>query len=260
MAARAMWKGVVRFGDVEVPVKLYAAVEDRSVRFRLLHEADLVPVERRMLHAGTGREVPYEETRRGVETGGGVVILDEDELDAIEPDPSRDIEILRFVPADALDHRWYVRPYWLGPDDSDAAYAALAAALDGRDLEGIARWTMRNVEYRGALRLRDGRLELVTLRHAGEVVPVEALEPPSGREPSDAEREMAGRLVESLSGEWDPGAWSDDYRRRVLELVEAKAEGKVVAFEPARRKAARGTLEAALAASLEKVRKEASGG
>lgn len=258
MAARAIWKGVIRLGDAPVPVKLYSAVEDRSIHFRLLHESDLVPVEQRMIHPGTGEPVPYGETRRGVETERGMVVLDDDELESIEPEGSRDIEILRFVPDESLDHRWYLRPYWLGPDESAGAYASLVRALEGRGLEGVARWTMRNRQYHGALRVREGRLLLVTLRHAGEVVPVEALETPAGREASGPEAEMAERLVEALTGEWDPDAWRDEYRARVLELVDAKASGQVVEFEPVRREAPEGSLEEALAASLERLDEKAS--
>lgn len=257
MAARAIWKGVIRLGDEAVPVKLYSAIEDRSVHFRLLHEPDLVPVEQRMIHPGTGRHVPYDEVRRGVETERGMVVLDDDELASLEPEKSRDIEIVRFVPTAEIDHRWYLRPYWLGPDESAPAYAALVRALGGRDVEGVARWTMRNKEYRGALRVRDDRLMLVTLRAADEVVSVERLEPPAGRDMAEAEAEMAERLVEALAGEWDAEAYQDEYRARVLELVEAKASGKVVAFEPAKRERRQGSLEETLAASLERAKERA---
>lgn len=254
MAARAIWKGVIRFGDVGVPVKLYAAVEDRSVHFRLLHEPDLVPLEQRMVHPVTEEEVPYEEARRGFETPEGIVVLDEDELEALEPEPSREIEVHRFVPTGEIDHRWYLRPYWLGPDDSDAAYAALARALEEADREGVASWTMRGKEYHGALRVREGRLDLITLRHAEEVVSVADLEAPGGRELAGPERDMAMQLIEALAGEFTPEAWRDEYRARVLELVEAKASGQVVRFEPVRRKGPAGSLEEALAASLEAAR------
>ncbi|MDX1661064.1 MAG: Ku protein [Gemmatimonadota bacterium] len=253
MAARAIWKGVIRLGGTAVPVKLYSAVENRSIHFRLLHETDLVPVEQRMIHPATGEAVAYEETRRGVETERGIVVLDEEELDALEPEKSRDIEVLRFVPPEDLDHRWYLRPYWLGPDESGAAYASLVEALSARDLEGVVRWTMRNKEYHGALRVREQRLLLVTLRHAAEVVSVEELEAPSGRDLQGPEAEMADRLVDALAGEWNPEDHRDEYRERVLELVEAKESGKVVAFEPVEREAPKGSLEEALAASLERV-------
>lgn len=256
MAARAIWKGVIRFEEVALPVKLYSAIEDRSIHFRLLHELDLVPVEQRMVHPGTGRAVPYGETRRGVETERGMVVLDEEELESLELEGSRDIAILRFVPTREIDHRWYLRPYWLGPDDSATGYASMVRAMGERDLEGVARWTMRKKEYLGALRVREGRLLLVTLRHAGEVVSLEGLNAPSGRELAGPELEMAGRLVEALTGEWDPDAYQDEYRARVLELVEAKASGKVVAFEPVKREAPEGSLEEALAASLERAKEE----
>jgi DNA end-binding protein Ku len=248
--ARATWKGVIGLGDVEVPVKLYSAVEDRGVHFRLLHEPDLVPVEQKMVHPGTNRPVPYEDTRRGVETPEGLVILDEEELAEIEPEPSREIRVHRFVPPAAIDPRWYLRPYWLGPDESAPDYAALAAAMEKAGREGVATWVMRDREYRGALRAREGRLMLVTLRSPSEVISAESLGVPGGRELAGPERGMALQLVEALSAEFNASEWRDEYRERVLELVEAKRSGKVVAFRPARTREPADSLEGALAASL----------
>src|SRR5688500_11243843 len=145
MAARAIWKGTLEIPGAPVATKLYSAIEGReTIHFRLLHEKDLTPVEGRMVHPGTGDEVPIAETRRGYVTESGeLVVLDREELDELAPEPSRDIEVLRFVPSGAVDHRWYDRPYYLGPDGDKGAYAALAAALEKHDVVGIARWVMR---------------------------------------------------------------------------------------------------------------------
>src|SRR5690554_4922940 len=116
MAARAMWKGVIGLGE-GVPVKLYSAVEDRDVHFRLLHESDRVPVRQQLVNPDTDEVVPYEDTRRGLATDDGeLVVFEGDELDALEPEASRDIEVLAFLPHEEIDHRWYLRPYYLGPD------------------------------------------------------------------------------------------------------------------------------------------------
>lgn len=257
MAARAIWKGMIRLDKVEVPVKLYSAVEDRRVHFRLLHATDRVPVEQRMVNASTGHVVPSEVVRKGYEVeGGAFVLLDEDELEALEPEPSRTIEITRFVPPRAIDHRWYVRPYWLGPDGAGKTYFALAKALEKENREGVARWTMRRKEYRGALRARNGYLMLNTLRSPREVVPAEELEGPTGRKPEDAELEMAERLVDALSREFDPGRYRNEYRERVLELVKAKAEGQVVPLRRAAPWEEPTSLEDALSQSLERAEKE----
>ena len=257
--ARAIWKGVLRFGSAEVPVKLYSAVQDRSVHFRLLHEKTNTPVKQRMVDPLTGKEVPYDEVRRGYEVEEGVfVLLDEEELDELEPEKSRDIEITRFLEPELINHQWYDRPYHLGPDGDDAAYFALEKALGKKGREGVARWTMRNKEYLGALRAEDGHLMLITLRHAEEVIPAAALEPPGGRKPEPRELKMAEQLIDALAAEFDPTEWRDEYRDRVLELIEAKAEGKTVRFRQPAKKRAAGDLAASLEASIAAARERKS--
>lgn len=260
MAARAIWKGRIRFGDVDVPVKLYSAVKSTGgVHFRLLHEKDLVPVKQEMVNPATGKVVAYEDVRRAYPTDDGrLVMLDEEELAELEPEASRDIEITRFVDPAVITHQWYDRPYYLGPDDSDADYFALAEALRSQEKEGVARWVMRNKEYVGALRLEDEHLMLMTLRHAGEVVPASALKAPGGRELDKREIQMAKQLVSALEGDLDLESYRDEYRERVLELVEAKASGKVLKFPkaPAKKKK-EDSLSAMLEKSLEAAKKSA---
>ena len=181
MTARAMWKGVLRIGDASVPVKLYSAIEDRDIHFRLLHATDLVPVTQAMVNPRTDEIVPHDQTQRGYAAPeGGLVIVQPDELAALTPQESRDIEFTRFVPIGAIDPQWYDRPYYLGPDDDNGAYSALTAALGRSNVEGVAHWVMRKKAYVGALRVYDGVLVLVSLRHEGEVVAVDSLETISG--------------------------------------------------------------------------------
>jgi DNA end-binding protein Ku len=227
--ARAIWKGVIRFADVATPVKLYSAVEDRGVGFRLLGERTLRPVKQRMVNPLTGAVVPNEAVRRGYEVEPGVfVLLEAEELEEIQPGKSRDMEVTRFVEAQVITHEWYDRPYYLGPDEDPASYSALTSALERTGKEGVVRWSMRNREYVGALRAGDGHLTLITLRSPAEVVPASALEPPGGRTPDERELNMAEQLVSALEDEFEPTAFRDEYRDRVLELVEAKAEGKTI--------------------------------
>src|SRR5215475_3573298 len=142
--ARAMWKANLVVGGETIPVKLYAAVSDPRVSFRLLHKADGTPVKQRMVHPITRKQVPPEEVRRGLEVDHGVfVVLTDEELAKSEPEPSRDIVVARFVPRAAVDAGYYDRPYYLGPDGDDAAYAALAKVLETWDRLGVAEWTMR---------------------------------------------------------------------------------------------------------------------
>lgn len=266
MAARAIWKGVIRFGAVEVPVKLYSAVESEGVHFRLLDAESETPVRQRMVDPRSGEEVPFEETKKGYQVEKGTfVVLEDEELEELQPEPSRDIEVTRFVPTAEVDHRWYDRPYYLGPDTAadktaEREYFALAEALSKKDREGVARWTMRNKEYVGALRPEGDHLVLVTLRHAGEVIPASELEAPSGRALAAAEVAMAEKLVSALEDEFDPTRYRDEYRGRVLELVRAKAEGRTIeAPEPEPEEEAPASLAKALEASLARAEKERRG-
>jgi DNA end-binding protein Ku len=261
MAARAMWKGRIRFGDVDVPVKLYSAIRSTSgVHFRLLHEKDMQPVKQQMVNPETGKVVEYEDVHRAFPTeDGDLVMLDEEELAELEPQSSRDIEITRFVDPEAITHQWYDRPYFLGPDDSGGDYFALAEALRKQKKEGVARWVMRKKEYVGALRVEGDYLMLMTLRHAGEVVPASALKAPGGRALDKREIQMAKQLVAALEGDLELESYHDEYRERVMELVEARAEGKVLKFPKApKKKEEDESLSAMLEQSLAATKKKAS--
>lgn len=255
MAARAMWKAVVRLGGEEVPVKLYAAVEDRRVHFRLLHAADGEPVRQRMVHPGSGEEVERDDIRRGVEVEAGVfVVLEPDELAELEPPASREVEVTRCLERGAIDHAWYDRPYFLGPDGDPGPYFALVTALTEAGAEAVCRWVMRSKRYQGALRAERGYLVLTTLRSAEEVVPVSELAAPPGRKLDPKELKLAEQLIEALAGEFDPTEYHDEYRERVQELVDAKARGEELELRrPKARKPVR-ALRSALEASLKAAR------
>ena len=259
MAARAVWKGSLRVGEREVSVKLYSAVESgHAVSFRLLHRKDLTPVQGRMVHPRTGRQVASEDTKRGYLTeNGDLVVLERDELEELEPEPSREIELLRFVPADALDPRWYERPYWLGPDGSAGPYAALAAALEKRGVVGIARWVMRKKHYVGALLVERGWAMLITLRRPRELVDASALPRPGGRRMTGKEIDMAEQLLRALEGHFDPQEWKDEHRERLMELIEAKAQGKTIPIAEYREKREEPDLADALRRSLADARRSA---
>jgi len=257
MAARAIWKAGICFGAVDVPVKLYSAVQDRAVHFRLLDAKRHEPVKQHMVDPETGDVVDSADIRKAYETEEGqLVILDEEDLAATTPPPSREIRITRFVPPQRITHQWYDRPYFLGPDEDDEGYFALARALREREVEGVARWVMRNKEYVGALRAEGDYLMLITLRHAGEVVPASALPAPSGRALDDREIGMAKQLISAMEDEFDITAFHDEYRERVQELVEAKAAGKVLKFPKAPKKQTETSLADVLQASLTSTGKE----
>jgi DNA end-binding protein Ku len=258
MAARAIWKGTLTFSSVSLPVKFYSAVEDRTVHFRLLHEKDHVPVAQRMVHPGTGKPVPREEIRRGYvdDEEGTVVLLDDRELEELEPGDGREVTVKGFLDPGHIGPGWYDRPYYLGPDGNRNAYTALARALEKGGKVGLCRWTMRKKTYIGALRAENGVLEMITLRFAAEVIDASGLPRPEGRDLSRQERDMAGQLVEALAGDFDPEAYRDEYRERVMELIRAKVRGKEVALKKPREKKAKVfSLEDMLKQSLRRTTK-----
>lgn len=259
MAVRAMWKAVLRIGEERVPVKMYSALQDRDVHFRLLHKKDHAPVRQQLVNPRTDEVVEAETVRRGYFTPeGDLVMLDKAELEHLEPEASRDIELLSFLPPSAIDHRWYRRSYYLGPDEDNKKYAALVQALNETGREGLARWVIRKKAYVGALRLYQGYLMLVALRHAEEVVSVDSLDVPSGRDLDERELSMAHQLIEMLASEFKPEEFSDHYRLRLLKLIKTKASGGKVSLLQAREQpSATEDLRKALEASLQQERKRA---
>ncbi|MCM3869738.1 MAG: Ku protein [Pyrinomonadaceae bacterium] len=257
MAARAIWKGKLRLGATTIPVKLYAAVTDRSVRFHILDNKHLMRVKQHMVNPDSGEEVSNQEIQKGfeVEPGKFVIVTDED-LQSIQPQPGREIEIAEFVPPEKIPQQWYERPYYLGPDGDEKAYFALAQALEKRGREGIAHWVMRNQSYVGALRAQDDYLILVTLRNANEVISAEDLPRPTGRDPSKKEVEMAKHLVSLLEGEFDPADFKDDYRERVMAFIARKAKGRAPRLTAVKSKRKTTSLDSVLAKSIAKLRKE----
>jgi DNA end-binding protein Ku len=189
------------------------------------------------------------------------VLLEHDELDALKPEDSRDIDVTRFVGAGEIDHRWYERAYFLGPDGNRKAYFAAAAALERKKKEGVARWVMRDREYIGALRAEDGYLMLIVLRHAEEIIAADALQPPAGRALTQREMEMATQLIDALHGEFEPSEYRDHYRARVMDLIETKAAGrkpKVKVFRP-KKAPESDQIADVLAASLAGMKRRARG-
>lgn len=259
MAARAMWKAVLRMGDIRVPVKLYSALQDRDVHFRLLHQKDHAPVRQQMVNPVTDEVVSAEAVRRGYFTPeGDLVVFKPSELEALEPESSRDITLLNFLPPGAIDHRWYRRSYYLGPDEDVKKYAALIRALGETKREGLARWVMRKKAYVGALRLHDGYPMLIALRYAEEVISVDAFDAPTGADLDERELSMAHQLIGMLASEFRPEDYADHYRLRLLKLIKTKAAGGKVSTLPARGKVSTtDDLRKALEASLQQERKRA---
>ena len=257
MAARAIWTGRLKVGSSGLPVKLYSAVEDRSIHFHILDSKTKARVKQHMVHPGTDEEVSRQEIRKGYEIDRGTfVLLDDDELSSLEPEASRDIEITRFVPEGRINHLWYDRPYYLGPDGDSDDYFAFVQALKDQNREGIARWVMRKKAYAGALRVSGNYLSLITLHHAEDVLSDRDLPAPRTRDVTQKELTMAKELVAALEGELNFEQFHDEYRDRVLDFIKAKAKGRKPKLHAARARRAAAQLERGLAKSLAALKSE----
>jgi DNA end-binding protein Ku len=234
--ARAIWSGSISFGLVNIPVKLYSAVSRKTVRFHQLDREDNQRIQQRRVNPRTGEEVPYDNLVKGYEIGPDrYVVVTPEELDAVAPEKTRSIDIEDFVDLDQIDPIYYDHPYYLVPDKSAAkAYRLLLDAMREADKVAIARVVIRSKEQLVAIRPRDGVLTMETMLFADEVVPPDKLEDlpaDGGKKTTKRELEMAQQLIDSLSGEFEPDKYRDEYRERVLELIERKAEGEEIVLE-----------------------------
>jgi DNA end-binding protein Ku len=253
---RSIWNGTITFGLVTVPVKLYTAIESKTVRFREVHLSDGAPIEHRRFCSRELREVPYEEVVKGFEVGPGeYVVVDREEIAAAAGPRSHVVAVEAFVDSAAIDPVFYERAYYLGAGrGGEDAYRLLLDALRRAGRAAIGRFPFHNREYLAAIRPQGRALVLHTMRFADEVVPgdeIEVAEP--SRQPTAREIEMAERLVASLHRDFDARAYRDEYREAVLRLIERKAAGEtIVAPEPEPRHEPEdlaGALEASLAGS-----------
>jgi DNA end-binding protein Ku len=259
-----MWSGAISFGLVNVPIKLYSAVSKKTVRFHQLNGETGSRIQQKRVDSTTGEEVPYENLVKGFElTKDRYVIINPDELEALDPEKSRTIDIEDFVDLSEIDPVYYDHPYYLVPDKGAAkAYGLLLNAMRESERVAIARVVLRSKEQLVAIRPdREGRvLMMETMIFADEVVPKEDLDGlPEAEElqVSDREVKMAQQLIESLATDFEPERYRDEYREKVLELIEAKAAGEEIAVAPEAPAPAKvPDLMAALEASLAAVSSE----
>ena len=254
--ARAIWQATLTIKKHELPVKLYAAVEDRETHFHLLHKRDRTRVEQHMVDSETGQPVSSTEALKAFEAEPGLFVkLTPEEIERTEPPPSRAVKIDEFISVSAIDPFLYDRPYYLGPEsDSIEDYFALAQALSRQRKAGIAHWVMRKHSYRGALTVHDGYLVLITLRHAAEIIAINQLDPPGGPALTTKEKNLARRLLEELSGTFKASEYHDEYQERVRELIEAKRSGKRLKRKPPPKRSPARSLADSLEKSLRAVR------
>lgn len=249
--ARAIWKGIIELGKHEVGVKMFSALEDRSVHFRMLHKKDDAPVEQHIVRKDTGKDVPKGDIRKAFALSKDtVVILEPKDLEKLEPPGSREIQLCRFVPSAVLGDQWFERPYYLGPDDGEDNYFALVQALERKEVIGIARWVMRKKRYVGALSALDGFLTMSTLRRADQVLSFSGVEPSKTAAPHANELKLAEQLVASIEADFDPELWKNEYRERVCKLIEAKARGEKITPQKPKKKAPQASLADSLRASI----------
>jgi DNA end-binding protein Ku len=235
--ARAIWSGSISFGLLNVPVKLYSAVARRGIALREIRESDSARIKHRRVAEGTDEEVPYDKIIKAYEiTKDRYVPLNKDELASLDPEKSRAIEVQDFVDIGEIDPIYFDSPYYLGPaDGAEKAYSLLAQALEKSGKVAISRFVFRSKERLAAIRPGDGVLTLTTMRFADEVVPPEELDdvlPSEKPKIGKREIEMAEQLIDSLTRDFDPTIYRDEYREELLAMIERKAAGEDVVAAP----------------------------
>jgi len=263
-----MWSGAISFGLVNVPVKLYSAVSRKTVRFNQLNADTGNRIQQKRVDPETGDEVGYDQIVKGYElTKDRYVVITPEELDALDPEKTRTVDIEDFVDLDEIDPVYYDHPYYLVPDKGAAkAYGLLLGAMKQANKVAIARVVLRSKEQLVAIRPAGDVLMMETMLFHDEVVPSDDIEDlPDGKElkATDRELKMAQQLIDSLSSEFDPTSYHDEYREKVLELIEKKASGEEIAVQPEAPEPAKvpdlmAALEASLAAVKEPKKKSAS--
>jgi DNA end-binding protein Ku len=260
---RSIWSGAISFGLVNVPVKLYSAVSRKTVRFHQLHDKDGVRIQQKRVCPADGEEVPYENIVKGYEISPDrYVLIETEELEALDPKKTRSIDIQEFVDLEEIDPIYYDHPYYLAPGTgASKAYRLLVQAMQKTGKVAIARVVIRQKESLVAIRATGDVMTMATMVFHDEVVSPDTIEeiPDDDAKASKREVEMAEQLIASLSGDFDPTKYKDEYRERVLELIEAKAAGEEIKIQPQEEPVKVPDLMAALEQSLAAAQKAGGG-
>jgi DNA end-binding protein Ku len=268
VTSRPIWSGSISFGLVTIPVRLFTAVREKRLAFRSLHDQDQVPLKQKMVCPADGKEVHAEHIVRGFEIEKDrFVIMRQEELDAAAPKSTKAIEIQDFVDFTEIDPVYFDRPYYVVPKpEGIKSYQLLVKAMEKSNRVGIARVVMHTKEYLAALRPVDGTLCLETMHFSDEVVSAKSVTPSDAKPDSKAKvddraMKMAQQLIDSLTTKFDASKYHDEYREKVMELIEKKAAGDKIVTRPesdskGERKGS--DLMAALEASLAKNKAGAS--
>ena len=262
---RSIWSGAISFGLVNVPVKLYSAVSRKTVRFHQLHDETGQRIQQKRVDSSTGEEVPYDHVVKGYELAPDrYVVIEPQELDSLDPEKTRTIDILDFVDLEQIDPIYFDHPYYLMPGPgAEKAYGLLRQAMDKAGRVAIAKVVIRSKESLVAIRPSGRVMTMSTMLFHDEVIDGEDLDdaPEAEAKASKRELEMAQQLIESLATDFDPDRYRDEYRQSVLDLIERKAEGHEVAVQAAPEAPEEvPDLMAALEASISAVKERDAGG
>jgi DNA end-binding protein Ku len=222
---RAIWSGVISFGLVSVPVRMYTATESRELKFHFLDKRDMAPIGYDKVNRETGQSVPADEIVRGFEVDKGrFVELTEEDIDRLDVELTHSIDICDFVSMDEIDPLYFRKAYYLLPQEgAEKPYRLLVKALEETGRAAIAKVVIRNKQHLAAIRPVNDTLVLETMYYADEVRQPEEAPKPQVRAP---EVEMAKTLIENLAAKWDPAKYHDRYRTELLDLLQKKAKGK----------------------------------
>ena len=233
--ARAIWKGSISFGLVNIPVGLYAAETRDEISFKLLDKKTMSPIHYKRVSEESGKEVPWEETVRGYEfESGQYVVMSDEDLKRAAPEATQTIDIVDFVDLEDISPLYFDKPYYLGPDKKGAkAYALLREILRRTKKVGIAKVVIRTRQYLAAVVARGDVLTLELMRYAHELRDPSELDVPRGKEGvSEREIDMAERLVEGMVSAWDPEKYKDTYRQELMKTIKKRAEAGQLESSP----------------------------
>jgi DNA end-binding protein Ku len=234
--ARAIWKGSISFGLVNIPIALYPATRREELKFRLLRESDLSPVNYKRVAEKDGKEVPWNQIVKGYEyEKGKYVILKDEDFERVDLEATQTVDIQDFVEQEEIDPIFFYKPYYLEPQKGgDKAYALLRDALKDSGKVGIAKVVIKTREYLAGVKPEDGVLVLELMHFADELADLGKLHMPKKIEVGKREMNMAKSLIDSMSSKWNPEKYRDDYREALMEVIEEKVEagGKEIEEKP----------------------------
>ena len=232
--ARALWKGSISFGLVNIPIELHTAVRNHRPRFRMLHAKDRSPVRFERVCIRDGHPVAWEDLVKGYEYAKGrFVVMTKEDFQTAAVEKTRTVDIIDFVRADEIDDRFFETPYYLVPAKSgEHAYALLREAIRESERVGIAKFILRDAQHLAALEVIGDALVLTVMRFADELVDIGGFTFPAASGMRKNELEMAKALVNNLAAEWDPEKYTDQYRENLLRIIQGKVKGKEVELEP----------------------------